>query len=360
MYMKKIFITGIHVKNFRAFKDLDATGFGQVNLITGANNSGKTALLEALYLCLGPTNPSLPINVNVRRGLTRVSPRQSTIPYLFHKTELVEPVIFDVKTSGDQGYSLSIEFLESLPIEFPALGNEIGESDSEPMAAEDLQESVAVRLTYTPHDGPSHPSQAIISTRGVSWQGRMKDVIPNSVFLSVEAVPSLERQARRYSSLDKEDRVPVFEGLLRGIEPDLKRTSLAIENEMAMIHADAGFGLVPLTLLGSGVSKLSIILLALANSINGIALIDEVENSFHHSVMHKAWSSIARFANTHSCQVFATTHSREFISAALRVFKEEAVDFRLHRLERRGEKTSLFTFERDQLEAALATDWEVR
>ncbi len=358
--MERIFITGIHIKNFRLFKDLDATGFGQVNLITGANNSGKTTLLEALFLCLGPTNPSLPINVNVRRGLTRFSPRQSTIPYLFHRTELVEPVIFDVKTSGDQGYSLSIEFLESLPIEFPVPVNEMGEPESEPMSAEDLHESVAVRLTYTPHDGPPHTSRAIISVGRVSPQGGKKDVIPNSVFVSAEGVSILEEQARRYSSLDKENRVPGFEELLRGIEPGLKRTSLAIENEMAMIHADVGFGLVPLTLLGSGVTRLTLILLALANVKNGIALIDEVENSFHHSVMHKAWSSIARFANTHDCQVFATTHSAECIGVALRVFKEEDVDFRLHRLERRAEKTTLYTFERDQLEAALATDWEVR
>jgi predicted ATPase len=358
--MEKIFITGIHVKNFRVFKDLDATGFGRVNLITGANNSGKTTLLEALFLCLGPTNPSLPINVNVRRRLTRLSSRQSTIPYLFHKLELIEPVIFDVKTSGNQGYSLRIDFLESLPIEFPVPVNEIGEPVSEPMSAEDLQESVAVSLTYTPHDGSPHTSRAIISARRVDLQGAEKDIIPNSIFLSVGGMVNLEEQANRYSNLDKENRVPVFEELLRVIEPDLRRTSLAIENNMTMIHADVGFGLVPLTLLGSGVTRLTLILLALANSKNGIALIDEVENSLHHSVMHKAWSSIARFADTHNCQVFATTHSRECISAALRVFKEEDVDFRVHRLERRAEKTSLFTFERDQLEAALATDWEVR
>lgn len=358
--MERIFITGMHIKNFRLFKDLDAMGFGQVNLITGANNSGKTTLLEALYLCLGPTNPSLPINVNARRGLRRLSPRQSTIPYLFHKMELVEPVIFDVKTSGHQGYSLRIDFLESLPIEFPVSVNEMGEPDYEPMSAEDLQESVAVRLTYTPHDGPSHASRGIISVGKFTPQGGKKGVIPYSVFVSVGGVADLEEQARRYSNLDKENSVPVFEGLLRAIQPGLKRTSLAIENAMTMIHADVGFGLAPLTLLGSGVSRLSIILLALANSTNGIALIDEVENSFHHSVMHKAWSAIARFANTHDCQVFATTHSGEFISAALRVFKEEDVDFRLHRLERRAEETSLFTFERDQLEAALTTGWEVR
>ena len=40
----------IHIENFRLFKNLDIPKVGQVNLITGKNNSGKTTLLEALRL----------------------------------------------------------------------------------------------------------------------------------------------------------------------------------------------------------------------------------------------------------------------------------------------------------------------
>lgn len=40
----------IHIENFRLFKHLDIPKVGQVNLITGKNNSGKTTLLEALRL----------------------------------------------------------------------------------------------------------------------------------------------------------------------------------------------------------------------------------------------------------------------------------------------------------------------
>ena len=38
------------VKNFRCFKDLQINDLGRVNLIAGKNNTGKTALLEAMYL----------------------------------------------------------------------------------------------------------------------------------------------------------------------------------------------------------------------------------------------------------------------------------------------------------------------
>ncbi|MEM7534609.1 MAG: AAA family ATPase, partial [Chloroflexota bacterium] len=43
-------ITGIEINNFRCFEKSKINGFGQVNLIGGQNNIGKTALLEAIYL----------------------------------------------------------------------------------------------------------------------------------------------------------------------------------------------------------------------------------------------------------------------------------------------------------------------
>ena len=38
------------IKNFRCFKDLSIDNLERVNLIAGANNVGKTALLEAIFL----------------------------------------------------------------------------------------------------------------------------------------------------------------------------------------------------------------------------------------------------------------------------------------------------------------------
>ncbi|WP_041933389.1 AAA family ATPase [Gloeothece verrucosa] len=44
----------IDIENFRCFEDTKISGFERVNLIGGKNNSGKTALLEALYLFHAP------------------------------------------------------------------------------------------------------------------------------------------------------------------------------------------------------------------------------------------------------------------------------------------------------------------
>ncbi|MGK7942852.1 MAG: AAA family ATPase, partial [Microcystaceae cyanobacterium] len=40
----------INIKNYRCFEELSIDGFGQVNLIVGENNSGKTSLLVEIYL----------------------------------------------------------------------------------------------------------------------------------------------------------------------------------------------------------------------------------------------------------------------------------------------------------------------
>ncbi len=41
----------MRIQNFRCFKDFTAEKLGDVNLIVGKNNSGKSSLLEAVWLC---------------------------------------------------------------------------------------------------------------------------------------------------------------------------------------------------------------------------------------------------------------------------------------------------------------------
>ena len=60
------------ISNYRGFRSLTLEPLGHVNLITGKNNVGKTALLEAIWLHHGYYNPSLGLAVDNFRGLTQV------------------------------------------------------------------------------------------------------------------------------------------------------------------------------------------------------------------------------------------------------------------------------------------------
>ena len=56
------------IKNYRAFKDFSIDGLARVNLIVGANNSGKTSFLEAVYLLVNQGNPFSLLELLYYRG----------------------------------------------------------------------------------------------------------------------------------------------------------------------------------------------------------------------------------------------------------------------------------------------------
>ena len=60
-------IKDIEISNFRCFEHTKIEGFERVNLIGGKNNSGKTALLEAIFLYSYP----YPNTINHIRGIIR-------------------------------------------------------------------------------------------------------------------------------------------------------------------------------------------------------------------------------------------------------------------------------------------------
>ena len=51
-------LNSLHIKGFRGFVDFNVEGLGQVNLIIGRNNAGKTSTLEAI--CPLHTDGNLP------------------------------------------------------------------------------------------------------------------------------------------------------------------------------------------------------------------------------------------------------------------------------------------------------------
>ena len=65
----------IRIQNFRGLKDLTIENLGRVNLLVGANNVGKTSVLEALRLLHIDHNPTEMVRMMSMRGL---NPRQVT------------------------------------------------------------------------------------------------------------------------------------------------------------------------------------------------------------------------------------------------------------------------------------------
>src|SRR5882724_4775399 len=103
------------IDNFRGFRHVEFEAFRRINLITGSNNVGKTAALEALFLHSGAYNPELASLLNALRGLVNATidlDREQESPWdtLFHNFRSTR----EIKVSGDvddSGWEIRLNYV---------------------------------------------------------------------------------------------------------------------------------------------------------------------------------------------------------------------------------------------------------
>lgn len=161
---------------------------------------------------------------------------------------------------------------------------------------------------------------------------------------------------------DNETRI---ETLLREVDPRLQRVrnypDERTSKPLLYAHIDVNDA-IPASQLGQGFNRLLRIYSALLSAEADVFLIDEVETGLYHGVLPTVWKGLAAVARQEDVQIFATTHSREAILAAHRVFSEEPeYDFAYHRLERdlKGE-VQVVTYDQEALAGADEANFEVR
>src|SRR6266446_2395127 len=74
----------LNITNFRCLGGLLLSPLGRINIIAGKNNTGKTAVLEAIYLHCNPAGCDLAVNINKARGIENpVTDVDSVCSWLF-------------------------------------------------------------------------------------------------------------------------------------------------------------------------------------------------------------------------------------------------------------------------------------
>ncbi len=126
-----------------------------------------------------------------------------------------------------------------------------------------------------------------------------------------------------------------------------------------MIYGDIGLSeLVPLPVMGEGMTQMARLVLAISSVPNGVVLIDEIENGLHHSVLPDVWRVVNEAAGQFRTQIFATTHSYEWIETAHHALGPDS--FRLHRLEVSDAENRCVTYKPESMSATVRHGFEVR
>lgn len=324
-------LTQLKIQNFRLFKHLHIEGLRRINLFAGKNNSGKTALLEALRIMAAGEDLSVMEYILEQRGRQTANFWEAYDP-LFYRPALQsslsgQPVPFRI---NDFGIDRAAKGEKSTDYSLLIKGNR-----------QDLNH--LRNNSRFPLPGKLQPNDTAV-------------FIP---FGANDFFP-LERLWESIVLTPKEDQV--INILKESILPTLVR--LDVKPDRTLVRLEGESKPLPLASLGDGAQRMLLIAVALVSAKDNLLLLDEIEAGLHYSVLEKLWAVIFRYADQLNVQVFATTHSSDAIKSFTYLLeqpgnREQGAFFRLQ-TDRQTGHTEAIAYNLDQLELSLESNLEPR
>jgi predicted ATPase len=366
--------TELSVAGFRCFESLRVDGLGQVNLLVGTNNSGKTSILEAVGLLASGGDWRHLINPLLRRGevswqevpRNRSLLRTQQIRHLFRGHQ-VQPGV-SAEIVGNQHLKerdevkLAIDSVDDVQAQ---------------LQLEQLPDArLALHVRATTRAGTNEYRVPLTDTGDTDpeW-GRRKGVAyaegpALASFVSTAALDASDmvQLASSVQLTDEEDRV--LEAL-RVIEPEVEAFRPLVPRRPFFPDESTRGGIivrlrgvkepVPIGSLGDGAWRILGLAVALASSAGRVLLVDEIDTGLHYSVMVDMWRMVQAAAERLNVQIFATTHSRDCVEALAALARElpsSSDRLTIHRVERSGATT--IAYSADEIVAAATRGIEIR
>ena len=345
----------LHIRNYRVFNDLKIDQLSRINLIAGKNNSGKTSLLEAIFLLSGGGNAQSASNANILRidtfSLNEMASEISETFWkpLFSKLDMNRPIEIT-------GHHKSLGQLVLKIVSEQLYPTELSLDRASGASATNLSAERSLTFQYTDPTGQTITGH---NSRFGTRQEQPPSVPFSSTILLSQITSIHQVNAVQLGVLRKQKKGHLLLEALQVIEPRLQSIEDNSSSGVPMIWGDIGLPeLVPLSAMGGGMTRIARLVLAISATPNGVVLADEIENGLHHSVLPKVWQVVDTAAKQFNTQVFATTHSFECIEAAHDALGADG--FLLHRLEASGTENRCVTYESEAISAAMRHYMEVR
>ena len=293
--MSEHFVKYINIKKYKCFSDFSAEGFKRVNLISGKNNVGKTALLEAVRLCSRCNDASTFLQILVGIVYNRYH-----FDYL-EKLDDAETLWKNLKQHIiDQANSLEISSNLTSISYF-----------SENAALGDLYKIII-------NDKPAVDFK--------SSDLHLKDILPTdledtgSTNIATSGF-SARMLVHCFTSIQKKDREDDINHYLRSFDSAIENVKIiggdSIQCKIIDESTDGEYR--DINELGDGFRQYLAVIFAIFRSENRYLYIDEVDGGIHYTSLDKLWEIILTLSKELNVQVFATTHSQECIESYCRV-----------------------------------------
>ena len=298
----------IKIKNFRGIREGTVSAFAPLSILVGPNNSGKSTVLEALWVHAGCGRVLRVVEVLKRRAWLGLP----ALRYLFFDEsreaafEAASGNAVDLRLAGKSNLSwpavLSKDLLPLLADE--GLGRPVEELRlrSHPLASNVRATHVAInsqgKTSDVVLDGPSEPA-------------------PNTILLDVRAITEQGTLEEAYSASGKARFETELVELVAPLRPGLEDLRILKDGDLYNLHILDRQGSSPVYFAGDGFKRLVHVACHLAGATGGLAMIEEPE-CFQHPKSLEMLAKLLWGAVERGTQIVLSTHSLELIEALMR------------------------------------------
>lgn len=364
-------LNSLTIHQFRGLQNLELQGLGQINILVGVNNAGKTSVLEAISTYCRPLDLSEWLTTAWRREISpNRSSRLEALKWLFpqHKQgRYPQNYQGKILMSGTGDFPVTrleatYQELEGTWITKETLGDEeINESDES--LEDDLdrtRQGAELELKVTTNQGNLFTSQEEIIEQFQIWENDR--FIPKrgqkNLALPVATITPFSHRAelfqiRLLSEATFQDFKPEVIELLKYMDSGILDLEILVPpgqrlSRPSIYISHQQTGIAPISSFGDGVPRLLLMSLMLARVQTGILLIDELGTAIHTEALQRLFQWLVDWSRKMKVQILATTHSLEVIDALVSANSPED-DLVVYRLEPEESNTNVVRLDRNML-----------
>ena len=367
------------ISGFRGICHLSVGRLGRVTLLAGLNGAGKTTVLEAVQLYAGRASTAVCESILEARGDVTAVPdeedaaRRLAVPdyrrlFGWFSDPSEGSVVIGPNGSAPP-MKLEMRALEDLlETEDPRLPVRLSESD-----ALALLVTIGTERMVVPVPSPEAPTSYRPLRPGRTFGQRRSfatDGFPPAIkCVSIGPAAADDRIMRDHweSVALGPDEERAIEALRIVHGPSVERVAFIggsgrmSRDSTPIVKLKGEERPVPLRNLGDGAVRILAAALALANSRDGLLLIDEAENGIHHLLQEDYWRMILQTAADNNVQVLATTHNWDCITGFASASAElDHVEGRAVRIEHCGDSLRAVEYDEEMLTVAADQQIELR
>jgi len=369
--------TELKIETYRGIKDLCLKDLGDINILVGDNNSGKTSVLEAIQILCDPSEYNI-IQVARQREKYRLSMKMGlTILDLFMYMFSISSGMKDTNqysialSSVYGGNKLDVriqgEVIEQLVDINEIRGFTIAERYKKYNDLFEGQEEIKTFIGKINLSSPAFlfPDEKDYNLRINEYIRPIRRSKSNPIIdvRNIQMIDHVVDNAFNNIIKNKEIKEKAI-SLLKDFDSNISDLRYINENDRFVPVVESNLPeYLPLSMYGDGMKKTLTILNALVSSENGIVLVDEFETALHTSAMENVFRFVISACKKLNVQLFLTTHSIEAVDKILKCSDEEIDNIRIITLKKDdvSEKTLARVLKGSEvLEDRKNFDFEVR